>query len=237
MPELKSWILKKDYTSPEILNEIITIMGQSVLRKLLTRIQSCLWFSIIVDEATDISRNEQMSLSIRWVENDNSINEECIGLVQLPDTRAKTIFSLIKDILIRCSLPLCQCRGQAFDGAANMSGSRNGVQALVKQEESQVMLTLAHNLNLCIQRTVSQCEIIRNVMDFAYELLQLIHFSPERLTLLNSICSQAAFNGSIATPSLRSLCPTRWTVRHSSLNSILLNYTAIIETLDEVKNG
>ena len=165
LPELKSWILKKEYTSPEILNEIITIMGQSVLQKLLTRIQSCLWFSIIVDEATDISRNEQMSLSILWVENYYRINEECIGLVQLPDTRAKTIFS---DILIRYSLPLSQCHGQAFNGAANiMSGSRNGVQALEKQEESQVLYVhcLAHNLNLCIQRTVSQCEIIRNVMD------------------------------------------------------------------------
>lgn len=39
----------------------------------------------------------------------------------------------IRDILIRCSLPISQCRGQAFDGASNMSGIRNGVQALVKK--------------------------------------------------------------------------------------------------------
>lgn len=80
-PELKSWILRKEYTSPEILNEIITIMGQAILQCLLSRIRSSLWFSIIVDEATDISRNEQMSLSIRWAEDDYSICEECIGLV------------------------------------------------------------------------------------------------------------------------------------------------------------
>ena len=63
-PELKSWILRKEYTSPEILNEIIIIMGQTILRSLLSRICSTLWFSIITDLATDINRNEQMSLSI-----------------------------------------------------------------------------------------------------------------------------------------------------------------------------
>ena len=78
-----------------------------------------MWFSIIADEATDVSRNEQMSLSIRWTDDDYQIYEEPLGLVQLPDTKAHTIFSVIKDLLIRCSLPLSQCRGQAFDRASN----------------------------------------------------------------------------------------------------------------------
>ena len=51
-----------------------------------------------------------------------NIPEDTLGLLQLPNTKAETIFSAIKDILIRCSLPISQCRGQAFDGASNMSG-------------------------------------------------------------------------------------------------------------------
>ena len=119
-------------------------MGKTTLRNLLSRIKSSLWFSIIADEATDISRNEQMSLSIRWTDDDYNIYEECIGLVQLPDTKAHTIFTLIKDLLIRCSLPLSQCRGQAFDGATNMSGIRNGVQASVieKRRKSCIVYSL-----------------------------------------------------------------------------------------------
>ncbi len=35
-----------------------------MLRSIVSHIQSSFWFSIIVDEATDISRNEHMSLSI-----------------------------------------------------------------------------------------------------------------------------------------------------------------------------
>ena len=121
-PELKSWIYKKQYTSPEIINEIITIMGHKILDSLLVRIKRSLWFSIIADEATDISGNEQMSLSIRWTDDEYNVYEECIGLMQLPNTMAQTICCSIEDLLCRCSLPLSQCRGQAFDGASNMSG-------------------------------------------------------------------------------------------------------------------
>ncbi len=58
-PEMKTWIYRrKEYTSPEIVNEILALMGNTVLRSIVSDIQSSSWFSIIADEATDISRNE-----------------------------------------------------------------------------------------------------------------------------------------------------------------------------------
>ena len=84
-------------------------MGQCVLRNILAKVGTALWYSIIVDEATDISRNEQMSLSIRWADCNYDIHEYTLGLIQLPNTKADTIFSAIKDVLIRCSLPINQC--------------------------------------------------------------------------------------------------------------------------------
>ena len=70
-------------------------MGNTVLREMLGLIKTSMWFSIIADEATDVSRNEQMSLSIRWIDDSYKIYEEPIGLVQLPDTKARTIYSVI----------------------------------------------------------------------------------------------------------------------------------------------
>ena len=72
-------------------------------------IRISMWFSIIADEAIDVSRNEQMSLFIRWTDDSYQIYEKPIGIVQLPDTKVQTIYSVIKDLLIRCSLPLSQC--------------------------------------------------------------------------------------------------------------------------------
>ena len=77
---------------------------------------------MLADEATDTANQEQLSLSVRWVNEKYEINEDFIGLVHVPDIAAATLTSVIKDILIRCSLPLSQCRGQAYDGASNMMG-------------------------------------------------------------------------------------------------------------------
>ena len=238
-PQMKNWLLKKEYISPEIVNELISIMGQTVLRQILSEIRSTMWFSLIADEASDISHHEHVSISIRWVDSNYSIHEDTLGLIQLPNTKAVTIFGVIKDILIRCSLPMSQCRGQAFDGASNMSGIRNGVQALIKQEESKALYVhcLAHSLNLCVQEVTKKCVIVRNVMEFIYELVQLIKFSPKRLYVFESIRSNVVVCGGESTPRLRSLCPTRWTVRHTSINSILLNYEILLNTLEEVQKG
>ena len=104
-----SWLHHKEYISPEIVNELISSMGQCVLRNILAKVGTALWYSIIADEATDISRNEQMSLSIRWTDCNYDIHEYTLGLIQLPNTKAEAIFSAIKDVLIRCSLPINQC--------------------------------------------------------------------------------------------------------------------------------
>ncbi len=106
-------------------------MGKNLLRVLLSRIgaQDPAWFSVVVDEATDMCSTEQLNLSIRWVNNRYESFEDPIGLFRVPDTKAETLFAVIKDLLIRCNLPLEMCRSQAYDGAANMQGKRSGVAA------------------------------------------------------------------------------------------------------------
>ena len=91
-PERISWLNRK---APEIDNEIISAMGQSVLCNNLADIFTAIWYSIIADEATDVSHNEQMSLSVRWVDHSYNIHEYILGLI-LPNTNAKTIFLAIK---------------------------------------------------------------------------------------------------------------------------------------------
>ena len=65
------------------------------------------------------------------------------------------------------------------------------------------------------------CEVIRDALNFIYELTQLIKMSPKRLTLFDSLRKDNSINTGELTPHLRMLCPTRWTVRHASIASIL----------------
>ena len=141
-------------------------MGQYVLRNILADVSTALWYSIIVDEARDVSHNEQMSLSVRWVDHSYDIHEYTLSLIHLPNTKAETSFLAIKDVLIRCSLPINHCRGQAYDGASNMSGINNEVQALFKAEAVQALYVhcLAHSLSVCLKDVTNTCEVIRDVL-------------------------------------------------------------------------
>ena len=240
-PALQAWIAKRDYLSPEIINEVITICGQTVLRDLLQKIKSAGCYSVIADEATDISHAGQLCVAIRWVDSDFRIFEAPLGLFQLSDTKANTVFRALQDIFIRCSLSFSDCTGQAYDGAANMSGVRNGVQALVKKESPSCLYVhcFAHSLNLAVQEVTRKIELVRNCMHFIFNLVQLIKFSPKRQSLFNAVQKDITLSNSESStsPGLRTLCPTRWTVRHSAIDSILKNYGALMETLSVVKCG
>ncbi len=69
--------------------------------------------------------------------------------------------------------------------------------------------------------------------------MKLIKFSPKRLNLFESVRKDITLSDgeSALSPSLRTLCPTRWTVRHSAIDSILKNYQALMLTLEDVQQG
>ena len=134
--------------------------------------------------------------------------------------------------MLRCSLPLNQCRGQACDGASNMAGRLNGVAARLKKEEPKAHYVhcLAHSLNLCLQECGGKCSPIKDALFLTGELANLIRASPKRLALFNQLRSEVAPSA----PGIKPLCPTRWTVRTSAIDSILKNCLVIDAELDQI---
>ena len=53
---LQSFISDKHYLSNEIINEMIKLMGRTVLQQLLLEIRKTGWFSLIADETTDTAK-------------------------------------------------------------------------------------------------------------------------------------------------------------------------------------
>ena len=74
-------------------------------------------------------------------------------------------------------------------------------------------------------------------MSFIYDLAQLFKLSPKRLTLFNSLRKEVIINTGEVTLNLRMLCPTCWTVRHTSIASILRKYSIIQSALEEIRHG
>ena len=187
---------------------------------------------MIGDEATDINYSEQLNVFIRYVDNDYNVHEDPIGLFVLPNTGAETITSVVKDILLRCTLPIDLCRGQAYDEAAVMQGRLSGVAARIRKDVPQALPVhcLAHSLNLCLQDSGRKITLLRDALDIVREIVQLINKSPKRKHLF----SEKLSNHESVHKGLKPLCPTRWTVRAEALDAVLKQYKVIIETMEEV---
>ena len=58
------------YTSKTIQNQIIVICGELLWNKILTDVKVAQFFSVIADEGTDVANNEQLSISLRYLNDD-----------------------------------------------------------------------------------------------------------------------------------------------------------------------
>ena len=57
------------YTIKTVQNEMITICGSIIRRKLLEMVQNAGFFSVIADKATDAANDEQLSICVCFVDN------------------------------------------------------------------------------------------------------------------------------------------------------------------------
>lgn len=211
---LGSWLKKyRSYTSHQVQNEILELISRELLRLVLLDVKAKNFYDIIADETSDSSCMEQLSFCLRHVNDDFETFEEFVGLYQLESCSAETIFNVLKDIVVRCDIKFDNCRGVSFDGAATMSGIKNGVAARVQLENPKTMYAYCHMhcLNLCVQDTVSDIPMIRDFMNNFLELTNFIRHSPKRMAQLRAL--NLLENTESSTQTLRPLCPTRMTVK------------------------
>ena len=80
------------YTSPDIQNTVINIMGDIVRSSICLAVQQSEMFSLLVDETRDISKVEQMSIVLRYVDNDTLIiNERFLTYYQAEELTAESL--------------------------------------------------------------------------------------------------------------------------------------------------
>ena len=229
---LELWLSDGQYLSHDIVNELLEMMAHQLLRGLLQVIREAEWFALIADETRDISGMEQLAISIRWVGSDYLIHEDVIALAEVEQTYAATLTSTLKDALVRSGIQLSQCRGQAYDGASNMSGALNGAASRIQSDQPNALYVhcAAHSLNICLQDCGKSCACIKDALGLAAELSNVIRASPKRLAQFRHLRDQL----SPGSPGLKPLCTTRWTVRTGSLDAIFKNYNVICEEVSQI---
>ena len=197
------------YVSPEIQNELIQILGDQVMEKLIVRIKAAKYFSVIADETTDASRIEQLNICLRYVY-EFSIHEDFIAFVSVTDLSGKGLAKTIMDELEKLGIDKKYLVGQGYDGASAMSGQFKGVQTEIKEicPNATYVHCSSHCLNLSISKA-SNVQAIRNCVGNVSGTITSINSSAKRLSRFIAKIEET-IPGSQRKRLLR-LFETRWT--------------------------
>ncbi|XP_044335987.1 uncharacterized protein [Triticum aestivum] len=149
------------YTSHQVQEEILAILSRKVQRTIREEIGDSK-FCIMVDEARDESKKEQMALVLRFPDTEGFIQERFVDVIHVNDTLALTLKETICTVLADNNLNVEDIRGQAYDGANNMRGEWNRLKALILKAcpYAYYIHCMAHQLQLAL--VAASREILSN---------------------------------------------------------------------------
>ncbi|ONH96447.1 hypothetical protein PRUPE_7G129800 [Prunus persica] len=153
------------YTSPIIQKRVLNILANNVRKKIREEVGHAA-FCILVDESQDTSNREQMTIVLRFVDNDE-----------------------IKKVLDFYELCIDKMKGQGYDGPSNMRGTWNGLQALFLSDcpYAYYVHCFAHQVQLALVSASKEVAAIRTIaaknslfFSFLNSIVNVITASPKR---------------------------------------------------------
>ncbi|XP_030751391.1 zinc finger MYM-type protein 1-like [Sitophilus oryzae] len=229
------------YISPIIQNNIIQICGKMIQEQIVSRINKSKYFSILMDETTDISRIEQLSLCVRYIDSNEQngnpvyiMREDFLQFVQVHSTTGNDLATVMLECLEELKIDCTYLVGQGYDGAAAMSGSFKGVQAIIREKHPAALYVhcSAHSLNLALAHCCN-VQSVRNCIGTIKSVAIFIKMSAKRTDILqNKIKEHAPDN---KWKKLTTMCETRWVENHDGLIRFTEIFKPIVETLEELQ--
>ena len=147
----------RQWLSLAIQNELLGIFAEQVVELIIGNVARAQEFGLIVDETTNISNNEQVSICLRYVL-DGTPYESFIGFCQTSSTTGEVLFKLVKSKLQYLGIEIKHLVGLCYNGAANMSGCEKGVATRFQNVAPHALYVhcYAHLLNLALQSTLEE---------------------------------------------------------------------------------
>ncbi|GJZ91824.1 zinc finger MYM-type protein 1-like protein [Tanacetum coccineum] len=127
-------------TSPQIQKDVVDCFAKEIVKSICLEVGTDV-FSVLVDESSDVSKKEQMAIVLRYVDKYGLVKERFVGIVQF--------------------------RGQGYNGASNMRGEFNGLEALIlKENESAYYVNcFAHQPQLMVVAVAKNHDSVDNFFD------------------------------------------------------------------------
>ncbi|XP_063938086.1 uncharacterized protein LOC135147947 [Daucus carota subsp. sativus] len=234
------------YIAPTIQKDIQYILASKVRKKICDEIGR-FKFCILVDEAIDASRKEQMAIVLRFVDVHGVIRERFFDIVNVSDTTSATLKKEVSDVLTQNNLSIYDMRGQGYDGASNMRGAFNGLQALFLKDcpYAYYVHCFAHRLQLALVGAVEKQDSIWDFFPMLSNAVNVVTSSSKRLSELqiahgievdHSLASRERETGRGLNHigNLQRAGSTRWSSHFKSICSLIDKYSSILTVLESI---
>jgi len=219
------------FLSPQVQNRMICCAATVLLRDITADVFDAGPFSILADGTSDVSRCEQMSLSLRY-EKGGTIDEVFVGYVAMREQNAEAIADAIQRKITDLGLNMSNVVGQGYDGASVMSGRENGVQAIIQRVYPNAIYIhcQSHCLNLSI-RSSSDIREVQAVHTTIADVCNYFAHSSARTSELADCVEEKKNSGEVTTAKTRpkAYCPTRFVEGAETVFTFVELYPALRE--------
>ncbi|CAN1289854.1 Zinc finger MYM-type protein 1 [Linum perenne] len=235
-------------TSPDVQRDIVNAIATETTKAIINDIGDDL-FTILVDEARDVSVKEQMAIVLRYVNKEGSIVERFLGISHVKDTKALTLKKEIEYMLVTHGLSLSRIRGQGYDGASNMKGEINGLKTLILAENSAAYYVhcFAHQLQLTLVAVAKSHGDVSGFFTMLSSLIKLVGSSCKRRDNIRDSqatkVAEALCHGELETGrglnqeiGLKRPSDTRWGSHFRTLIGLPIIFSSLIEVLGVIED-
>jgi hypothetical protein len=214
-------------------NNIIDVIGKAITSEIVKRINQCKAWALIADTTPDVSHHEQLSICVRIVDRVGYCSEHLLCCKRAPGTTAQELYDTIVDALKSQGVTFDKVVAQTYDGASNMSGCYNRLQAIMRDEMgSHVVYThcYAHTLNLVLSDSAGAAINVISLFSNLKKTYTLFSQSEK----IHSMFETTQKDQKLKVLSLKRINTVRWSSREFSLKVFLSRYDCVIKVLGEV---
>ena len=170
---------------------------------------------------------------IRYVD-DCGIREDLVDFIEC-DTgiTGRALAEKMLDFLQSNGMDLTKLRGQAYDGAGNMSGSTRGAASIITAQHPLALYLhcASHSLNLVVVKSLAETNI-RNMMGIVDRISVFFSAHPKRQRKLEEAIDTTQPESSIH--KLKDLCRTRWVQRIDALDQFQTLHPSIVACMEKI---
>ena len=215
------------YTSEQTISELLHCLSSVIEEKILLEMQCSSYFSLMTDESIDIAVLKQLVLVGRYQMSDSGVKTSFLHVQDMRNGKAETIEEAILNFLQTNSCNTSKLCVFGSDGAAVMTGRRNGVSVRLKSHSPR-MHCINHRLALAAANTSDSIPYLKQFKSILQSLFYFYQNSAVRTASLQTI--QEVLNDPVI--KCKQAKDVRWLSHENAIKAVVRTLPSLLVSLD-----